>query len=174
MNENKINYFVTGSVASIVYGEPRLTNDIDLIISVFESQVDVLIKAFPFEEFYIPPKEIIITELRRPNRGHMNIIHHKSGFKADIYFVGKDEFQLWALENKKEIVFLNTIIPVAPAEYVIIKKLEFYKEGFSSKHITDIQNILTNSKALIDFDFLENNIIKYNLTNEWKKVTSNL
>jgi len=32
LNKNQIQYFVTGSVASIVYGEPRLTHDIDLII----------------------------------------------------------------------------------------------------------------------------------------------
>ena len=29
LNKNKIDYLVTGSVASIVYGEPRLTHDIE-------------------------------------------------------------------------------------------------------------------------------------------------
>lgn len=29
-----IPYFVTGSTASIVYGEPRLTNDIDIVAAV--------------------------------------------------------------------------------------------------------------------------------------------
>ena len=31
--KDNIEYFISGSVAAIVYGEPRLTNDIDLIIS---------------------------------------------------------------------------------------------------------------------------------------------
>ena len=32
LDDNNIPYFITGSVASIVYGDPRLTNDIDLVI----------------------------------------------------------------------------------------------------------------------------------------------
>jgi len=38
--KHRIKYFVTGSVASIVYGEPRLTHDIDLVIFLKEKQVD--------------------------------------------------------------------------------------------------------------------------------------
>ncbi len=30
-------YMVSGSVASIIYGEPRLTNDIDIILSLVKS-----------------------------------------------------------------------------------------------------------------------------------------
>ena len=31
LNKLNITYMITGAVASIIYGEPRLTNDIDLI-----------------------------------------------------------------------------------------------------------------------------------------------
>ncbi len=78
--KNNIRYFITGSVASIVYGDPRLTHDIDLVINLNTTQVDDLIKAFPSEEFYCPPKDVIITELNRPSRGHFNLIHHETGF----------------------------------------------------------------------------------------------
>jgi hypothetical protein len=30
--EHQINYRVVGSIASIVYGEPRFTNDIDIVV----------------------------------------------------------------------------------------------------------------------------------------------
>jgi len=39
LNENMIQYMVTGSVASIVYGEPRLTHDIDLVIILHEKEI---------------------------------------------------------------------------------------------------------------------------------------
>ena len=32
--QSNIKYIVTGSVASIIYGEPRLTHDIDLVIEL--------------------------------------------------------------------------------------------------------------------------------------------
>ena len=33
-NTLSIPYMITGAVASIVYGEPRLTNDIDLVVDM--------------------------------------------------------------------------------------------------------------------------------------------
>lgn len=42
-----IPYLVTGSVAAMAYGEPRLTNDIDIVAAVEESHIPSLIAAFP-------------------------------------------------------------------------------------------------------------------------------
>ena len=52
-----------------------------------------MVELFSEEEFYLPPIEILDSEVLRENRGHCNIIHHESGFKADIYFAGNDDFQ---------------------------------------------------------------------------------
>lgn len=173
LNKNQIQYFVTGSVASIVYGEPRLTHDIDLVIFLPENEVDKFVKAFPLKEFYCPPEEIIRTELRREVRGHLNLIHHETAFKADIYFAGEEELQLWALQNKQQIDFFGITISVAPPEYVIIKKLEFYKEGKAQKHLSDIQGILVNSKDLINFSLLNDMINRMGLNDVWDAIEKN-
>ena len=89
--ENQIDYFVTGAVASIIYGDPRLTHDIDLIISLNEFDVDKFISAFSLDKFYCPPKEVIINEIKRSTRGHFNLIHHETGFKADVYLIGDEK-----------------------------------------------------------------------------------
>ena len=168
LNKNKIQYFVTGSVASIVYGEPRLTHDIDLVINLFENEIDKFIIAFYPEKFYCPPKEVILAELKHTSRGHFNLIHHDTGFKADIYLAGKEELQLWAMKNIQSIEFAGDIIPVAPPEYVILKKLEFFKEGNAQKHLIDIQGILSNSSNIINFQFLNTKILEMGLSNIWK------
>jgi len=54
-------------------------------------------------------------------------------------------------------------------EYVIIRKLQYYQEGKSSKHLTDIQNMLEISSDLIDHDILRKFIRQYNLQDEWDK-----
>jgi hypothetical protein len=41
-----IPYLVTGSVAAMAYGEPRLTNDIDVVAAVGERHVKGLLEAF--------------------------------------------------------------------------------------------------------------------------------
>lgn len=167
-NELNVPYMVTGSVASIVYGEPRVTHDIDIVITVKANDIKKMEVLFPITEFYFPPFEVMKNEILRESRGHCNIIHNESGFKADIYFTGNNEFHLWALENVKIINFHGDNIPIAPPEYVIIMKLEFYKEGRAQKHIKDIKIILDNSQELINFDLLDTYILHFGLKNEWE------
>lgn len=168
LNENQISYAVTGSVASIIYGEPRTTHDIDIIMEIESGKAEILSEIFPSNEFYFPPVEVVKTEISKVNRGHCNIIHLKTGFKADIYFCGRNQFEKWAVVNSKSFPFNNTQISVAPPEYVIVKKLEFYKEGRSQKHLDDIKAIIFNSPEIINLSLLEDYISEFGLQKEWK------
>jgi hypothetical protein len=166
----KIDYFITGSVASIVYGQPRLTHDIDLVVSLYPEIVDRIISEFNINQFYCPPEEVIKTEVRRESNGRFKIIHHETGFKADIYLIGNDPFQKWAMENRKSIQFYDKNIFIAPPEYLIIKKLEFYKEGNGEKHLTDIKAVVEYSGDLIDYNFLLTHIVNRGLSEVWSKL----
>ena len=170
LNNIKISYLVTGAAATIIYGVPRLTHDIDLIIQLDYVKIDDFIKQFPSDKFYLPPEEVIKLEIKRPLRGHFNIIHHETGFKADIYIMGEDTLHKWALTNKKSFNILGETIWVAPPEYVIMRKLEYFREGGSSKHLTDIQNILDVMKENIDYKFIREKVKQYSLEKEWGKV----
>ena len=64
LNKLSIPYMITGAVASIIYGEPRLTNDIDLVIDMTPDDVESFADAFPIEDFYCPPPEVIQKGLR--------------------------------------------------------------------------------------------------------------
>ena len=88
LDRASIRYVVTGSVAAIFYGEPRLTHDVDFVVFLREADIDALTKAFPAADFYLPPRETIIAEAEREQRGHFNIIHIETGFKADMYLTG--------------------------------------------------------------------------------------
>ena len=55
----------------------------------------------------------------------------------------------------------------APPEYVILWKLEFYREGGGDKHIRDIRGILAVSGADLDMAFLGNAIPSLGITEEW-------
>ncbi len=91
----------------------------------------------------------------RQERGHFNLIHHDSGFKADIYLANQSEFYNWAFENRTQIELLNSKIYIAPIEFVIINKLDYYNQGKSEKHIQDIKGIISNSSNLIDWKIVQ-------------------
>ena len=167
-----IRYVVTGSVAVIVYGDPRMTHDIDLVVEVSRQQIMGLVAAFSEEEFYCPPEEVIGVECARSTRGHFNIIHHATGFKADIYPIGNDGLLAWAIRNPRLFTLGGTQIRVAPPEYVIAKKLEYFKEGHSQKHISDIQGMLEASRDEISTEKLDEFIALLGLEDVWKVVIS--
>jgi hypothetical protein len=167
LNKLSIIYMITGAAASIIYGEPRLTNDIDLVIDLKPGDVEKFAEAFPIEEFYCPPLEVIKLEISRPLRGHFNLIHHETGFRADIYAAGKDEMHLWGLKNRNMVEVENNDFWLAPVEYVILRKLEYFREGGSEKHLRDIAGILNLSADQIDSNLLEKKIKERLLEKEW-------
>lgn len=168
LNKLSIPYMITGAVASIIYGEPRLTNDIDLVIDMNPEGVESFCDMFPIEDFYCPPQEVIRLEIARRQRGHFNLIHHETGFMADIYASGRDELHRWGLNNRKPVDVVGEKFWLAPIGYVILRKLEYYREGKSEKHLRDISSILAVSSNEIDFKELEEQINSRMLANEWK------
>lgn len=166
-----IRYMISGSVASIAYGEPRLTNDVDIILALDASDAGKLTDIFPLDAFYCPPEEVIVVEVRRARRGHFNIIHHETGHKADIYTVGTDPLLAWGLANRKSIELSpETAVWIAPPEYVILQKLTYYREGHSEKHVLDIRGMLEVSGDLIDDAFLQEQISILQLQEVWNAV----
>ena len=168
LNASGIRYMVTGAVASIIYGEPRLTHDIDLIVELSDEGVRKVVDLFPLEEFYCPPIEILKLEVKRPLRGHFNLIHHETGFKADVYTLGRDELHHWAMSKRKRFDVKGEAIWLAPPEYVILRKLEFFREGGSEKHLRDIAAMIEISSDQINFEELQNRIKECTLEKEWQ------
>lgn len=170
LNKLGVPYMVSGSVAVIIYGEPRLTHDVDLVVVLDRKQVGRLSEVFPPSEFYCPPAEAIAVEVTREQRGHFNIIHHETGFKADVYLSGRDPLHAWGLAHARRLEVDGEPLVVAPPEYVIIRKLEYFREGGSEKHLRDIRSMLATSPDLIQRDELERVIAERGLQDCWKKV----
>ncbi len=161
-----ISYMITGSIASSIYGEPRNTLDIDLVVLLEKHQVSQLPSLYPEEDFYLPPADVIAIESRREAHGHFNIIHHNTGLKADIYLSRNHPSLPWALQKIRRVETPSSPINLAPPEYVILHKLEFYREGASDKHLRDIAGIIEQQD--IDHAYLDEAIHRLGLSDQWQ------
>lgn len=140
----------TDAVAAILYGEPRLTNDIDLVVRLDPADIERLHKAFASTDFYIPPIEVMQAEAARQQGGHFNVIHIPSVLKADLYPLGTDALHHWALKKRRSVEVSGRFIWVAPIEYVILRKLEYWKAGGQDKHRNDVAAMLRTSGDSVD------------------------
>jgi hypothetical protein len=163
-----LTYMLTGSVAATLYGEPRVTHDVDVVLELPPRMVRRFAAAFPIERFYCPPEEVLLQEALRRQRGHFNLIAQDTGFKADVYLANEDALHEAALAFRRRVSVDGIDLWVAPPEYVIVRKLEYYREGRSEKHIRDIRAMLRISGELIDDSRLSAWIGRLGLQAEWR------
>ena len=90
LNRLGVEYMVSGAVAAILYGEPRLTNDIDVVAALDAAMARRFANEFPAAEFYVPPPETLDEAVRQTRHAHFNVIHVASALKVDVYPAGHD------------------------------------------------------------------------------------
>lgn len=163
-----INYMISGSQASIYYGEPRLTQDIDVVVDLTLGQIPGLLRRFPASEFYV--SEEAIREAIEV-RGQFNIIHPDSGLKIDL-MVRKDTPHARAEFERRE---RHPILPgrdayFAQPEDVILSKLVYFQRGGSERHLRDVAGMLRISGDEIDRRYVDDWARRLGLTEIWEAV----
>ena len=114
LEKAEVRYMITGSIASSIYGEPRNTLGIDMVVLLESFQIEKFPQLFPEEDFYLPPPEVIAIETRREINGHFNIIHHDTGLKADIYLSRNHPALPWAIDHTRRISTQTCEVTLAP------------------------------------------------------------
>lgn len=168
----QISYLVTGSIAAMAYGEPRLTNDIDIVAEINEQHINGLLAAFPVNEFYIS-EEMIKDAIR--HHGQFNIIHPASGLKIDVIIKRDTPFDSSRFRRIRRIYPSESFqANFAAPEDIIIKKMEYYRKGGSEKHLRDIVGILKISGDAVDRNYISEWAKRLELTDIWDAVQKRL
>ena len=165
----RIPYLITGGVASVIYGEPRFTRDIDLVVLLEPRDARRFAGGWSPAEFYVPPVEVIAEESRRPAFGHFNVSHLDTTMRADVYLPGNDPLNAWALAHPVHRRVDDYDVLVAPIESVIVSKLRYYQMGKSDRHLRDIREMLRISRDLVNFPELERWAGRLGVEREWEQ-----
>lgn len=164
----KIPYLITGSIASMAYGEPRFTNDIDIVADIKPSHVDEFKSCFPENDFYL---EVDSMKKALDHRQQFNIIHPSSGLKVDVIVSKRDDFDRARFSRMKKLnVSESKSANFASPEDVIIKKMEYFQKGGSDKHLRDIASMLKISSQEIDRAYISVWAEKLDLKMIWKSI----
>lgn len=167
----EIPYMVAESVAAVVYGEPRMTNDMDVVVDLGADSVSPLARSFPAPEFYFPPTPSVLEEIRR--RGQLNILHLASGSKVDFILRKDTEHGITEFPRRQQQPMAPDMSAhFASPEDVIVAKLVFYPKGKSEKHLTDVAGILRIQGDALDRIYLERCIEKLGLDEVWQAALS--
>jgi hypothetical protein len=172
LEELSLPYLVTGSQATIAFGEPRFTNDIDIVVALTPERLDSFVKRFPADEFYLSRSAAVEAIARH---SMFNIIHPTSGLKIDVIIPGESAYEQSRFERGRRVqISPDFAATFASPEDVIIKKLQFYKIGNSDRHLRDIAGVLKVSGEAIDRDYVTANAEQFGVGDIWKRVLNEL
>lgn len=140
-------YAVTGGMAVFVWGRPRFTADIDIVVLLDVVKISSLVRELSLisEVCYIDERSIHRAFERY---GEFNFIDGETGVKVDFWILGKRPFDKDQLDRRKAKDILGQKIYFVSPEDLILSKLRWYREGESSKQLEDIESILKIQKKL--------------------------
>lgn len=165
LDDALIPYMVVGSFASSLHGEPRSTFDLDIVIDPDGARLDLLLTSVP-ERFYVDA-DVARDALSR--RSMFNMIDQDTGWKIDL-IVRKDRaFSREELARRQRAMIDGTEVFVASAEDVVVSKLEWAKEGESSRQLDDVRRLLGVQTAL-DQEYVAKWVEELGLAAQWAAV----
>jgi hypothetical protein len=167
-----IPYMLVGSFASTAYGEPRFTQDIDIVLDLAPEQISALCGAFPAPEFFC--SEQAAREAVR-ERFQFNVLHPASGNKIDFLLPRDDDWGRAQMQRRQRIRLLPDREGfTARPEDVILGKMWYYAQGGSEKHLRDITGILRVSGAAVDRKDITHWAERLGFSEIWQAVLSRL
>jgi len=163
-----IAYMIVGSQASIYYGEPRFTQDIDVVADINAGHVPGLLARFPAGEFYV--SEDAVRDAIRSG-GQFNIIHPTAGLKIDV-MVKKDSLydRVQFERRERKVIAPNFHAYLARPEDVILYKMVYFSEGGSDRHLRDILGMLRIRGPAIDRGYVTEWAARLGLATIWQSV----
>ena len=144
-----ITYYVGGSVASTIYGKPRLTQDVDIVSEMQPEHLQPFIEALG-SDFYADSESMLEAINQRRS---FNLIHYHSSYKVDVFISKGRPFDLEQFGRRTRYKLLSgrdDTAYIASPEGTILAKLEWYRMGHevSENQWNDIQGILKAHRTL--------------------------
>jgi len=166
-----VEYAVGGSMAAMLYSETRSTKDIDIMLRVDLSTLEVVVNEIESWQIYIDPFETLF-EFVLPGKLPINVIDGSSGLKADLYVTQPEGLDQSAMSRRRRMQMYREpkfeAWILAP-ENVILYKLDYFKQsdGVSQKHPIDISKMLGVIGNELDTAYLEHWAKEINVLDLW-------
>ncbi len=162
-----IRYLIGGSVASSLVGEPRATNDLDLLVEMHEGQVAPWVKALG-PDFDVD-EESLIDAVR--NRRSWNIFYLPLVTKIDLFIKRLDPFDGSELDRRQRIELPQGAVYVASPEDILLRKLAWFRQGgeVATTQWRDVLGILSVSGKGLDAGYLATWATKLGVADLWER-----
>jgi hypothetical protein len=147
-----IPYYVGGSLASSLLGEPRYSEDLDMVIAIASEQRESLIQEFE-RPFYI--SEAAVDDALSGRCFSFNVISLASAEKVDLFVSQPDAFSTSKMARRIRYPLDNGgSLWVCSPEDMILQKLIWGRRSNSQKQWRDVLGVLKVQGEKLDYGYL--------------------
>ncbi len=129
-----------GSLASTTYGEPRFTQDIDVVVRLDEEKVDRLVDRFQ-SRFYVSARALLEAVRKKTSA---NLIHLDTNFNVDLIVSRERAFEKSRFSRRVRKTATGREFWFCTAEDIVLVKLELYRQRGEvlERQLRDVQTVL--------------------------------
>jgi len=147
LNREEIDYVFIGGIAVMVYGNPRTTVDLELVIEVDEEELEDFAEYLSEQGFFADSEDIKRAFRERTS---FSAEEKDSLFRLDVKGVYEPKERM-TLENRKKIEYEGMEMYVTSPEDTIAKQLYYGSE----QDVEDAESIYVRQKDDLDKEYLE-------------------
>lgn len=150
----RIPYLVTGGIAVLVWGRPRFTADIDVVVELAPEKLGELAAALSKidKDVYISRRDMLRA---LDQKGEFNFIHPDSGLKIDFWILDtSDSFDRERMRRRIMRKIAGQELYFSSPEDLVLIKLKWHTASGSEQQLRDVESILKIQKKL-DWPYLE-------------------
>jgi hypothetical protein len=169
----EVEYLIGGAIAEWAWGEPRATQDLDLVINLPIQAVGRFSKELEKRNMLVPVDIILDAIVEDRADIPLNAIHMYSGLKADLYLMRDGDLLRQSAFQRRVLVDYGPPIGnvyVHSPEDLILYKLMYLGLSGQPKHARDIAAILRAKKDQLDFGYIEEWVAQLGLGSVWKEM----
>jgi len=145
-----IAYAVCGSLGSSLHGQPRATNDADIIIAPAEQQLISFVKSLG-DDYYVNP-DAARDAFR--NNSMFNVIDSELGWKADLIFRKDNPYHLAEFNRRMKARVMGIDLWILSPEDVILSKLNWARNSESNLQYGDVLGVIKLQWDKLDWEYL--------------------
>jgi hypothetical protein len=139
-------YAITGSIASNLWGIPRTTHDVDVVVVLSEADVGGMVGAFT-DRYYVSEPAVREAVSRHTM---FNVIDFDTGLKADLWVTKGDLFNQSMLNRRRRI----EVVPGQEAYVGSPEDVLLHKITPSERQLADAAGIAAVQIGGLDLDYM--------------------
>src|SRR5688572_17702775 len=144
----RLPFMLTGSFAMAYYGKPRMTRDLDIVVSLREDDVAGIVAALS-PDFYIDADSVRSAVV---SQRLFNLLHFATSIKVDLIVRKSSEYRQVEFARRQLVQMHDVKTWIVSREDLILSKLVWAKDSGSELQLRDVRTLVDES---MDRDYLE-------------------